>query len=68
MNFDRRLERLEDELGDDCPRCHGRFIPYLTNDEPEPRGCPACARPPVLVRRVIRASHRRGEDDPVVRI
>lgn len=62
MHLERRLERLEDELGA-CARCHGRFIPLLTNDEPAPAGCPACGRPPVLVRRVIRASHRRGGED-----
>jgi ssDNA-binding Zn-finger/Zn-ribbon topoisomerase 1 len=61
MSLERRLARLETEVGG-CPRCHGRFIPYLTNDEPEPRGCPACGRPPVLVRRIVRdGSAHNGE-------
>jgi hypothetical protein len=63
MTAEQRLARLEAALGDDCPTCHGRFIPYLTNDEPEPRGCPGCGRPPLLVRRVVRVVGRT-EGDP----
>jgi hypothetical protein len=57
MPFERRVERLEQAVGANTPRCAqcgGAFVARVRDGEPVPT-CPACGMVPVVVVRRVPA-------------